>query len=174
MLQNEPQIRNLQTMLRSIAQTDTAILPLIPDGRYGSNTYASVLSFQSSRGLPQTGETDRQTWDAVVAAYDEAVPMLTLPVTNPAWNTGHSVQSGQFNYHIYLVQAMLAALSDFFSALSPPAVSGILDETTQSGLRFIQAASSLPQTGAFDTATWYYLNGLYRIMTKDGSKQGTA
>ena len=172
-LLNEPQIQNLQTMLRTISQTDPRVLPVIPDGIYGSNTFASVLSFQSSRGLAQTGEVDRNTWDAIVATYDEAAPLLTLPGTTPAWSIGQSVQPGQFNYHIYLVQAMLAALSDFFPEFPTPALSGVLDDATQNGLRFIQAASSLPQTGVLDSATWYYLNGLYRAMTKDGKKQGT-
>lgn len=163
-------ITSLQTMLRHISETDPRILPVIPDGQYGSNTYASVLSFQEAYGLPPTGTVDQATWDMIVSAYDSALPAMTLPSTRPAWAIGQTVQPGQFNYHIYLVQAMLAALADFFPNLAAPAVTGTLDPVTAEGLRYVQAAGGLSQTGALNTATWYYLNGLYRTMTGDGSK----
>ena len=41
-------VRSLQTMLRQIADTDSRVLPVIPDGHYGKSTYASVRSFQEA------------------------------------------------------------------------------------------------------------------------------
>lgn len=163
-------VSSLQTMLRLISETDTRILPIVPDGIYGANTYASVLSFQDAYGLPLTGETDLLTWDTIVRAYDRAVPQTTSPTLSPIWSTARTVEPGQSNYHIYLVQAMLAALSDLFQQLTPPELNGILDETTQQGLRWIQGASALSQTGALDTVTWNHLNALYRAVIKDGRK----
>lgn len=163
-------ILSLQTMLRHISAVDPRVLPVIPDGQYGSNTFASVLSLQEAYGLPLTGEVDLATWDTIVAAFDRALPQLTAPATAPAWSAGQSVQPGQFNYHIYLVQAMLAALADFFPYLTTPSLSGTLDTVTQQGLQWIQSAAGLPPTGALDTATWNYLNGIYRTMTNDGQK----
>lgn len=162
-------ILSLQTMLRSISQTDSRVLPVIPDGQYGSNTFASVRSFQEAYGLPPTGEADLTTWNTVVSVYESIIPSITNPSTTPAWNIGRSVQPGQFNYHLYLVQAMLAALSDFFPDLQKPGVNGTLDSTTQQGLKWLQAASGLQQTGALDTQTWNYLNALYRTTIADGT-----
>lgn len=178
MMQNnsmqEPHIRNLQTMLRQLSRVDSAILPVIPDGIYGSNTYASVLSFQESRKLPQTGTADLQTWAALVHAYDESVPQRTMPSVLFPWDLDQTVQPGQFSYHIYPVQAMLHVLSGFFSHMPTVLLSGVLDEPTANSLMQIQTASGLPATGILDTATWYYLNLLYRTMTKNGKEKGTA
>lgn len=163
-------VSSLQTMLRLISETDARILPIIPDGIYGANTYASVLSFQDAYGLPLTGEADNLTWDAIVRAHDRAVTQTLSPTLSPLWSTSRTVEPGQFNYHIYLIQAMLAALSDIFQQLTIPELSGILDETTQQGLRWIQSVSGLSQTGALDTATWNHLNALYRTIIRDGQK----
>ncbi len=163
-------VSSLQTMLRLISETDTRILPIVPDGIYGANTYASVLSFQDAYGLPLTGEADLLTWDTIVRAYDRAIPQTTSPTLSPLWSTSRTVEPGQFNYHIYLIQAMLAALSDVFQEQKAPELNGILDETTQQGLQWIQSISGLPKTGALDTATWNHLNALYRTVIKDGRK----
>lgn len=164
-------VSSLQTMLRLISETDTRILPIVPDGIYGANTYASVLSFQDAYSLPLTGEADPQTWDAVVRAYDRALLHTTAPSLSPLWSTSRTIQPGQFNYHIYLIQAMLTVLSDIYQQQEPPALNGTLDQTTQQGLRWIQSASGLPQTGALDTATWNHLNAVYRTVVMDGHEK---
>ena len=69
-------IRSLQTMLRVIAEQDTTLPSLIPDGFYGTNTVRSVSAFQRRSGLPVTGITDQMTWDTVVAAYQLALTEL--------------------------------------------------------------------------------------------------
>ena len=60
-------VRSLQTMLRHISEEDTRILPLIPDGVFGGNTYASVRSFQQTYQLPDTGAVDSSTWNSIVS-----------------------------------------------------------------------------------------------------------
>ena len=69
-------IRSLQTMLRVIAEQDTTLPSLIPDGIYGNNTVRSISAFQRRSGLPVTGVTDQKTWDTVVAAYQLALTEL--------------------------------------------------------------------------------------------------
>ena len=161
-------IRSLQTMLRHISEADSRILPLIPDGFYGRNTYASVRSFQQAYGLPDTGEVDPITWDAIVAVHNKILPERFSPITAPVWPSAQAVAPGETNYHIFLVQAMLAVLADFFPAVQSPTLTGILDPVTEAGLRWVQTAGGLPVTGALNTATWHYLNGLYRIMAGNG------
>lgn len=161
-------ILSLQTMLRLLSTANPHILPVIPDGLYGSNTYASVLSFQEASALPVTGETNLDTWNKIVAAFDDALPHLTAPMISPMWSTSQSVLPGQSNYHLYLVQAMLAALAQFFPVLPTPSITGELDSTTQQGLRWVQLAAGLEENGALDTATWNYLTAIYRAIVKDG------
>lgn len=162
-------VESLQTMLRLISEQDPQVLPLIPDGYYGGNTFASVRSFQQAYGISPTGIADQSTWDAITAVYNRLFLSQTPPSTHPIWPVGTTVLPGDFNYHIYLIQAMLAALSHFFPELGRPQFTGILDTSTSNGLKWVQRASSIPITGVLNTETWHYLNGIYQIMTNDGT-----
>ena len=51
-------VRSLQIMLRTIAQYDSEIAAVIPDGIYADDTRKSVESFQKRHGMPVTGVTD--------------------------------------------------------------------------------------------------------------------
>lgn len=164
---NRP-VLSLQTMLRQLSDLDDAILPVIPNGQYGRNTFASVQSFQQAAGLPPTGVADLATWTQLRLAHDAALEQLRAPATEPQWQIGQAVELGEENLHLYLVQAMLTALSRFFPQLTAPAPSSVLKEDTAAGLRFIQEAAGLPQTGALDTLTWHALNDLYRVTVGTG------
>lgn len=167
-------VQSLQTMLRHIADADSRVLPLIPDGYYGPNTYASVLSFQQAYGLPETGQVDPETWDRIVAIHDMVFPNRVPPVTSPIWSAGQVIEPGQSNNHLYLVQAMLTVLAKFFPTLEAPPINGVLDPSTAAGLRWLQRASGLPETGALNTATWHSLNNLYRVTTSNGQPIGSS
>lgn len=164
---NRP-VLSLQTMLRQLSDLDDAILPLIPNGQYGRNTFASVQSFQQAVGLPATGLADLATWTALRLAHDRALEHLRPPATEPQWEVGQAVTPGEENLHLYLVQAMLTALSRFFPQLSPPEPSSVLTEDTAAGLQFVQEAAGLPPTGNLDTLTWHALNDLYRVTVGTG------
>ena len=167
-------VRSLQTMLRHISDVDPRVLPLIPDGYYGRNTYASVRSFQQAYGLPETGQVDLPTWEAIVAVHNQVLPARFPPITAPIWPAGQTIQPGQANLHLYLVQAMLTVLARFFPALQAPAFTGILDPATAEGLRWVQKASGLPETGALNTVTWHNLNNLYRVVASNGNIADTS
>ena len=162
-------IESLQTMLRMISEIDPSVLPVIPSGQYGGSTYASVRSFQESNDLSSTGSTDLQTWNKVTEAYENALLYRSIPAVRPAWSSDQTVRPGESNRHLYLVQAMLAALSHSFPELVPPALTGTLDPLTRNGLRWVQKASNLPQSGTLDTATWNQLTALYRTVVGDGN-----
>lgn len=163
-------VRSLQTMLRQISDADPRVLPLIPDGFYGANTYASVRSFQEAYGLPVTGEADLPTWEAIVEVHNRILPEIMPPTTQPVWFPGQSVQPGDYNIHLYLVQAMLLALSRYYPELEAPQVTGTLDAVTERDLKWIQRAAGLPETGILNTLTWHTLNGLYRTTTGTGER----
>ncbi len=140
-------IFNLQTMLRLLSQTNSRILPLVPDGIYGANTYASIRSFQEYHVLPATGETDLATWNKVVEEYNAALQELPAPEG------------------LHLVQAMLRAISEYYPAIAPPEVTGIMNPRTVIGIRWIQASANLPPTGTITPATQEALYILYRTLT---------
>ncbi len=64
-------VRQLQLMLRTIAQ-NTGVIPVVTvDGVYGANTEAAVSAFQRRNSLTVTGAVGPVTWDAIVRAYNE-------------------------------------------------------------------------------------------------------
>lgn len=158
-------VTSLQTMLRQLSDHDPRILPVIPDGLYGPGTYAAVRSFQEAYGLPVTGQADRETWDAVAEAHRQILPERELPSVEPFWFPGRSIQPGEQSVHLYLVQAILLALSQYYPELEAPAVDGVLNPVTQRDLQWIQEKAGLQATGALNTLTWRALNSLYRITT---------
>lgn len=151
-------VRSLQTMLRVIAEDDPSHKPIIPDGIYGPETMAAVTVFQRIHGLPATGVTDQETWDAVVAVYEPA-----LIRRDRAWpleiklDPGQVIRRGERHPHIHLVQAMLSALADVYQSIPQPSRGGILDDATTDSIASFQMLNQLPMTGHLDKITWKHL-----------------
>lgn len=61
----------LQSVLQRIARQYADLPPIpSPDGRYSDTTAALVRTIQNRSGLPETGDTDRHTWDAIARLYN--------------------------------------------------------------------------------------------------------
>ena len=151
-------IRSLQTMLRVLAENDPAYLPIIPDGIYGPETVQAISVFQRNHGLPITGMTDQTTWETIVAVYEPAlVEQDTAQILQILLNPGQIIRKGERNPNLRLAQAMLYALSEIYSSVSQPSLSGLLDQPTADSLSSFQALSGLPMTGMLDKHTWKHL-----------------
>ena len=148
-------VRSLQTMLRVLHEDDPSHPGVIPDGIYGSQTMAAVSHFQRRHGLPVTGVTDQNTWEAILDRYNEA--LIRVDEAQPLYiilDPGEEIRRGQRHPHVYLVQGILQALSEAFDSVSRPSHSGILDEITSDSLSSFQTLSRIPMTGNLDKATW--------------------
>lgn len=151
-------IRSLQTMLRIIAQEDRRQPSLIPDGIYGNQTTAAVSAFQRNHGLPVTGVTDQNTWDQIVLAYEPA--LIRVGEAEPLQiilDPGHVIRRGDSEPNVYVLQAVLIVLSEVYSSITPPGMTGVLDDATAASLEAFQLLTGLPQTGELDKITWKHL-----------------
>ncbi len=151
-------IRSLQTMLRVIAEDDPSHVRIIPDGIYGPETQRAVTVFQRKHGIPVTGITDQNTWEAIVAEYTPALVRrdAAFPL-DIVLNPSQVIRKGESHSHMYLVQAMLMVLAQVYSSVGTPSLSGILDEITADSLASFQFLSALPMTGELDKHTWKHL-----------------
>ena len=151
-------VRSLQTMLRVIAQNEPNQPSVIPDGIYGTQTAAAVSSFQRSRGLPVTGMTDQDTWDAIVAAYEPALILVgeAEPIA-VIFEPNEVIVAGQRHPNLYLAQGILTVLSDVYGSITPPSLNGTLDMPTGQSLSSFQRLNDLPETGELDRITWQRL-----------------
>lgn len=64
-------VTQVQTFLRTIAQSNKAVPLITADGIYGERTKAAVQAVQKLSGLPQTGAVGPLTWNAIVNLYNE-------------------------------------------------------------------------------------------------------
>lgn len=151
-------IRSLQTMLRVIAEDDMTLPTVIPDGIYGQETITAVSAFQRRAGLPVTGITNQQTWDAIVSAYEPAIVRVgkAAPI-EIIMDPGKVYKRGDSSANLYLLQAMLAFLSHYHSDIIAPSQNGVLDSPTAEALAAFQLLAGLPPTGELDKITWKYL-----------------
>ena len=151
-------IRSLQTMLRVLAEDDRTLPTVVPDGIYGPETITAISAFQRRMGLPVTGITNQETWDAVVGAYEPALIRVgkAAPI-EIIMDPGKVYRRRDSSANLYLLQAMLNFLSNYHTDISAPGHSGVLDSPTEEALAAFQLLAGLPPTGELDKITWKYL-----------------
>lgn len=151
-------IRSLQTMLRVIAENDPSHPSLVPDGIYGPETMQAVSIFQRKHGLNVTGVADQPTWEAIVSVYEPAlVEQGEAQPLEIILNPKQVIRRGERHPHVYLVQAILAVLSDAYESISRPGLTGLLDDATADSLASFQALTGQSMTGNLDKNTWKQL-----------------
>ena len=151
-------IRSLQTMLRVLAVDDITLPAIVPDGIYGQETLTAVSAFQRRNGLPITGITDQETWEAIVKAYEAA--FIRVHKAEPIeiiMNPGQVYRLGDSSPYLYLMQSMLLYLSLFHTEIGTPSQNGVLDDPTSGSLAAFQLLVGMPPTGELDKITWKYL-----------------
>ena len=157
-------IRSLQTMLRVIAEDNPGYVRIIPDGIYGPETMSAVTVFQRRHGIPASGITNQQTWEAIVEEYDASrIRQDRAHPLDIILNPGQIIRRGERHPNVYLVQGMLAALSDTYRSIAAPGLTGLLDDATADALASFQMLSGLPMTGHLDKHTWKHLTLQYPL-----------
>ena len=157
-------IRSLQTMLRVLSLDDRRYPTIIPDGIYGSETSAAVSEFQRLNDLPITGIADKKTWDMIADAYEPAIVRVgKAEKIEILIDPGVVFTLGDTDPHIYLLQAMLAQLSDQHKQIPRPSHTGTLDRQTADSLREFQKLAGLNNDGNADRITWKHLSRQFTL-----------
>lgn len=162
---NQP-VRSLQTMLRVLAEEDCKLCKVIPDGFYGPQTRNAVYQFQRSRGIPATGVADLQTWERIASEYEPALVRVSpAEPLQMLLEPGEVLRRGDNRVEMYLIQAVLLALSEAYESVSRPEMTGILDEATADSIATFQYLAGLSQTGDLDKVTWKQMARHYPLAT---------
>lgn len=163
------EIRQIQRMLREISFYDEDIERLIPDGIYGEDTKNSVKSFQRKNNLYETGVVDNDTWDKITLVYEEIlaenkreVPVRITDNRQIPLEVGNSSQS------LFVIQAMLVALSEYFDNLNAVEVNGVFDSKTLAAVEQIQAVSGINPSGVIDRTFLNALSEIYNVHITNG------
>ncbi len=157
-------IRDLQTMLRVLAEDDARLPTVVPDGIYGPQTMNAVSAIQRQNGIPVTGVADQKTWDRIVTLYEPA--LIRIEKAEPIeiiLDPGEVLRYGDSSPYIYLMQSMLIQLSKDHPSIYPPDHTGIMDESTVDAISAFQKLSGLPITGEVDKITWKHLSRQFTL-----------
>ena len=158
----QEEIRQIQTMLREISFFDEDIARVIPDGIYGSDTTASVQSFQRKNNLYETGEVDNDTWDKIVEVYEKTIDDNKREIAVRIIDESDvPITLGQSAISLYVIQAMLLALSDYFTNLERVDITGNFDSKTLDAVEQIQIISGMNVNPAIDREFLNKLSELY-------------
>ena len=162
----EPQvgepIRSLQTFLRRIAQDNTQIPLVVPDGIYNEQTKNAVREFQIYYGLPVNGETDFETWKKIIEVYESIPEVIILPDIRCIFpRSNYKIIENQTADCLYIIQAMLLVLGNRFPHLGTVEISGTHKADSVAITKKIQELNDLEQSGVIDIPTYNAIVALF-------------
>ena len=166
--ETEPQaIQNLQTYLRQLSYHDEAIKAPPIDGIFDSDTQQSLMDFQASRGLPQTGVADQALWELLYATYRTSIAENSPPVRMeifPLLPLNAQFGLGDRGFVIAALQFMLRELERKYGFLLSVQVTGEYDEITETAVRNFQKQNALPPNGVLNRMTWNEITDQYNVL----------
>lgn len=160
---NTEKIRELQQALRVIFWDRRRAEKIYPDGIYGPETSGAVRIMQQMEGLPETGEVDHDTWEAIINSYLavlESKKIENLPIFP---NASFQLQRGAGGLIVGLVQGILQKIAETYGNIPFPYLTMQYDLLTEQSVAAFQKKVWLPVTGNLDRATWNILSILYDI-----------
>lgn len=157
-------ISYIQTMLREISRFDPKVTSIIPDGIFGEQTKESVSEFQKLYGLYDTGEVDNDTWDKIVEVYENIQKEKNAVVFLQVFDEKRkAINIGEHRAELYVIQAMITALSEKLDNISSLFVSGTYDEPTAEEVKKIQLLSGITPNDCIDAEFINSLTELYNV-----------
>lgn len=165
-------ISEIQKYLRTISQANGNIPTVIPTGVYDDKTAEAVRAFQKEYGLPVTGTVDRETWEllfevylAVQEYFDESAAIMPFP------DSAYSINEGEKNYTVYILQAMLNTIAEYYSNIDSVTVNGVYGKTTTNAVKNMQTVTGEDCTGEVNYKTWNKLARLYNFHSMQYAKK---
>lgn len=157
-------VKSLQKMLRNIAYYKNEIPIVIDDGIFGDSTENAVIEFQRVYGLEPTGIVNFDTWNKIVSVSmdidNRTEPADRVLVFNES-NT--PISPGDKTAELYVLQAMLLALSEIIDNIAAPDVSGIHDNKSVLSVKSVQKITGLDDNGIIDVDFSNHLGALYEV-----------
>lgn len=150
------QVKILQYYLSVLAYFDEN-LPM-PSGSsvFDEKTEKAVREFQAQQGLTVDGIVGRQTWNALLAAYNRTIASIPQEylVSADEIYPGKFLAPGQSGREVEALQKFLVRASDNLPEIPKVAVTGAYDDQTAAAVRAVQAMEDLPQNGVTGPLTW--------------------
>ncbi len=176
-----PNVLRVQWYINAIARSgqypQVRVIDL--DGIYDTETANAVRVLQGLFGFTQSGEVDRQTWDALTALYNEVGEVGTDDqyfggdVSGwPRPYPGSPVSRGARGDTVYYIQGLINVIAKLNSAIPTLERDGIFGAATQAAVRAFQTEYGLTADGIVGPLTWEKLNAEYGTAEDQLPSQG--
>ena len=157
-------VRTVQYYLNFIGYfNDNLPIDLAQDGIFGPKTQQAVLAFQRYYGLTPDGIVGKQTWNAIIDAYDGI--LLSLPSDFTGYSSllypGFYIVRGASGKIVEQLQTFLRTIARGNSAVPEVAVDGVFGAKTEQAVRAVQRLQGLAQDGVVGPLTWNAIITLY-------------
>lgn len=149
-------VATVQHYLMVLATFDTSLPMTVVNGTFDAQTEAAVRAFQEQQGLTVDGVVGRETWNALVTAYDRTIASLP-PLSEEDVNEiypGRFLTPGQEGDNVRVMQEFLARAAELRDFMPPVTVDGIYGSQTEAAVRAAQAWAGIPQNGVVGPVTW--------------------
>ncbi|MDO4286750.1 MAG: peptidoglycan-binding protein [Eubacteriales bacterium] len=149
-------IRLLQFYLSTVGTFNDAVPVIEIDGFFGPLTRDAVIAFQRDAGLTPDGIVGPNTWNALIAAYEQIAATLqdTGNVSLPPTST---LVLGSQSNDVSRLQQNLNRLSAFYPEINRIPQTGYFGEQTRNAVLAFQQIFGEPVTGNVSPYTFYLI-----------------
>lgn len=159
----------LQYLLEFISMYYNTVGSVAIDRRFGAATRDSLIGFQRTFGLTETGTTTRETWETLVQVY-ETIIALAFPLESDQYFPG-DLSYGSRGDAVLRMQRYINVISQYYEGVSPLVEDGIFGPGMQNVVREIQKRLVTDVTGVIDSVTWYRIVELYNYIVRTTGTQ---
>jgi len=156
-------VSHVQYFLAVIAAFYNSVVPPDMTGVYDEKTVESVMSFQKIYGLPETGNVDRETWNAIQRAYAgiiEVAPFMAER-SNVRLFPGQLLTEGMTSDSIRILQEMLSLINQTYPNVPAVSATGFFGPITKNAVIAVQTMEDLEPNGIVDAITWDAIATMY-------------
>ena len=154
----------LQYYLEYIALFVPTVQSVKPDGTFGTETQASVISFQKTYGLEQTGTVDRSVWNSIQSTYYNILSGINYEFREGATlpYPGRVLFIGATGEDVRALQEYLNYLSGVYTEIPKITVDGDFGDATERAVIAFNRLFDIPGDNTRVTAqTWKTLTSVY-------------
>ena len=138
---------------------------LVVDGIFGQRTKTTVMQYQGYSGLKPDGIIGKETWDAIVADYEQ------LPVKPTDEYPGYVLRPGASGSDVRNMQLELNNVYPVYTAINYQAVDGKYGNNMTNAVRRFQGQFGLTVDGLIGEMTW---NKIVAVSNGVSSKNNTS
>ena len=165
-------VQVLQYYLEYISLFVPTVQAVTPDGIFGMQTESSVISFQRTYGLTETGIVTRDVWNSIQSTYYNTLSSLNYEfregVSLPF--PGRVLTLGSEGEDVRALQEYLSFLSRYNSSIPPIMVDGDFGPSTEAAVVAFNNYFGIPGNPNRVTAlTWDALTDIYEDLYIGGT-----